>query len=246
VVALAFSIPLAFGVWDRLLARFDDRPTPTTTSGERLILPTLRVAADPSFTFTATQPGSSEPVAFDPCRPIRYVVRPTGAPPDGAELLTEGLRRITEATGLEFISAGTTDEAPAPGRPNFQPDRYGDQWAPVLFAWSTPSEYEGLAGPVIGETSTTPVEVDDGQQVLVSGQVVLDVPQIEDRLQYAGGRPIAIAVVTHELGHLVGLGHVLDSRQLMYPSAQPLVTDFGQGDLTGLAELGSGRCYDSL
>jgi hypothetical protein len=103
-----------------------------------------------------------------------------------------------------------------------------------------------LDGPVIGQTSTTPVDVADGQQVLVSGQVVLDAPQILDALSFSGGRPIALAVITHELGHLVGLGHVMDRRQLMYPSAQPLVTDFGPGDLTGLAALGNGRCFDSL
>jgi hypothetical protein len=193
-----------------------------------------------------TQPGSGNPVAFDPCRPIRYVVRPTGAPPEGNELLVEGLRRITEATGLEFVNAGTTTEAPTVGRPNFQPDRYGDQWAPVLIAWSTPSEYVGLAGVVIGETSTTPVAAEDGQLALVSGQVVLDATQIDERLQYAGGRSIALAVISHELGHLVGLGHVMDRRQLMFPSAQPLLTDFGPGDLTGLAALGNGRCFGNL
>ncbi len=246
MVALAFSIPLAFGVWDRLLARFDDRPTPTSTSGERLILPTLRVPSDPSYTFTVTQPGSSSPVAFDPCRPIKYVVRPGGAPPEGDVLLAEALTRITEATGLEFVNAGVTDEAPTRGRPNYEPDRYGDQWAPVLIVWSTPTEYAGLTGPVIGETSTTPVDVDDGLEALVSGQVVLDAPQINDALKYSGGRPIALAVISHELGHLVGLGHVMDRRQLMFPSAQPLVTDFGPGDLTGLAALGNGTCFDSL
>jgi hypothetical protein len=249
VVALAFSIPLVFGVWGRLIGRVDERPSPTTTSGERLLLPTLRVPFNPSFTFTTTQPGSSEPVAFDPCRPIRYVVRPVGAPPDGNDLLSEALERITEATGLEFVDAGTTDEVPvsgSPGRANFQPDRYGDEWAPVLIAWSTPAEYAGLAGPVIGETSTRPVDVADDQQVLVSGQVTLDAQQIGDVIRFAGGRSVALAVITHELGHLVGLGHVTDPHQLMYPSAQPLVTDFGPGDLTGLAALGNGRCFDNL
>jgi hypothetical protein len=32
----------------------------------------------------------------------------------------------------------------------------------------------------------------------------------------------------------------------MYPSARPLVTDFGPGDLTGLSALGSGTCFESL
>ena len=131
-------------------------------------------------------------------------------------------------------------------RPNYQPDRYGDRWAPVLIAWSTPSEYPAVSGPVIGETSTVPVDADDGRLALVSGQVVLDSTQIQEALTFAGGRSIALAVITHELGHLVGLGHVADRRQLMYPSAQPLVTDFGPGDLTGLSALGNGPCYANL
>jgi hypothetical protein len=32
----------------------------------------------------------------------------------------------------------------------------------------------------------------------------------------------------------------------MYPEAQDAVTDFGAGDLTGLAQLGSGPCAPTL
>ncbi|GAA2143308.1 hypothetical protein GCM10009844_15660 [Nocardioides koreensis] len=33
------------------------------------------------FRFTKTQPGSQEPVSYNPCRPIHYVVNPTGRLP---------------------------------------------------------------------------------------------------------------------------------------------------------------------
>ncbi|HEX5018946.1 MAG TPA: matrixin family metalloprotease [Actinomycetes bacterium] len=246
VVALAFAIPMVFGVWDRLLSVGMDRPTPTTTAGQRLLAPLTLAPFDPSFQFLATQPGRSAPVAFDPCRPIRYVSRPDGAPPDADEMVSDAINRISTASGLRFVDAGTTTEAPTDARANYQPDRYGDQWAPVLIAWSDPLEYPDLAGSVIGEASTQPVEVDDGSLVLVSGQVVLDADQIAARLKYVGGRDEAVAAITHELGHLVGLGHVEDRRQLMYPSAQPLVTRLGAGDVSGLAELGAGRCFDDL
>lgn len=245
VVVLAVLIPMVFGVWDRLLARVDDRPTPTASTGERLLLPSLLVPFDPSFTFTRTQPDSSKPVAFDPCRRIEYVVRTAGAPADGKALIDQSLGRISEASGLMFVDAGSTDEGPEVDRPNFQPDRYGDRWAPVLITWSNPVEYPPLAGSVIGVASSEPVDAPDGKLALVSGQVTLDADQMAQQVG-AGNRAVALAVVTHELGHLVGLGHVNDERQLMYPSARPLVTAFGPGDLTGLAALGSGTCFDSL
>jgi hypothetical protein len=50
----------------------------------------------------------------------------------------------------------------------------------------------------------------------------------------------------HELGHLVGLGHVNDSRQLMHAANKSGVTEFAAGDLTGLAVLGNGPCVPEL
>jgi hypothetical protein len=44
----------------------------------------------------------------------------------------------------------------------------------------------------------------------------------------------------------VGLAHVDDATQLMYPEARRQVSDFADGDLTGLAPLGSGPCVPQL
>ena len=49
------------------------------------------------------------------------------------------------------------------------------------------------------------------------------------------------AIVLHELGHIVGLAHVDDPHELMYGDNIGM-TDFGPGDLTGLARLGQGAC----
>jgi predicted Zn-dependent protease len=45
----------------------------------------------------------------------------------------------------------------------------------------------------------------------------------------------------HELGHVVGLNHAADPRELMFPSAT-YVIDWGPGDLQGLAAAGAGPC----
>lgn len=51
----------------------------------------------------------------------------------------------------------------------------------------------------------------------------------------------------HELGHLVGLDHVADPTQLMYSEGGPSqASDWGNGDLAGLNQLGSGGCFPDL
>lgn len=48
------------------------------------------------------------------------------------------------------------------------------------------------------------------------------------------------AMLLHELGHLVGLGHVNDPRSLMYPSTTHHRAQYARGDLRGLWTLGAG------
>jgi hypothetical protein len=82
----------------------------------------------------------------------------------------------------------------------------------------------------------------DGPRVYVSGQVMLD----SEHLSTLAGRPEGVdlvrGVIEHELGHLVGLNLVDDPMELMFPGANRVITQFGPGDLTGLAELGRGAC----
>ena len=76
---------------------------------------------------------------------------------------------------------------------------------------------------------------------LVSGQIALDVDVLTD-LVARGHADQAQAIMMHELGHVVGLDHVQDTTQLMYPRNLGL-TAFGPGDLEGLAVLGNGVCH---
>jgi Matrixin len=57
---------------------------------------------------------------------------------------------------------------------------------------------------------------------------------------------IGRVIVLHELGHLVGLGHVEDPTQVMYPSSSYEVTSLAPGDINGLAKLGRGDCFPTL
>jgi hypothetical protein len=66
--------------------------------------------------------------------------------------------------------------------------------------------------------------------------------QPDSILHRPNGYQIVWAVVLHELGTSLGLDHVTAAGQLMYPQGQPGMTDFGAGDLTGLAARGRGAC----
>jgi hypothetical protein len=228
-------------------AAFDGPPPGVDASASPLGSPPPLPAEDGPYEFVATQPGGDEPVAWDPCRPIRYVVNPAGAPPGGDALAEEAVARTASATGLRFEYAGTTDEAWTDEREAYLPDRYGERWAPVLIAWSDESSSPDLAGSVAGVGGPSSVRTADGRSVHVSGSVVLDAPDLERILAAPGGPDAVRAVIQHELGHVVGLDHVADRAQLMYTeNTDEQTSDWGAGDLRGLHALGSGDCFPDL
>ena len=198
-----------------------------------------------AYQFLMRQQGSDEPVAYEPCRPLHLVVNSRTAPPEGDQLLAEALAGIGRSTGLQLIFDGPTDEPPDARRAPYQPQRYGERWAPVLVAWSDPGEQPRLAGRTAGLGGSTAVRSSaENLEVYVSGGVVLDGPQLGRMLEERGGAAQVRSVILHELGHLVGLGHVDDESQVMHHGGN--VTEFGAGDLTGLALLGRGRCARSI
>lgn len=224
----------------------DYPPVDESASSEPLGSPPVPTGAGGPFEFMAMQPDGTSPVAWDPCRPVRYVVNPVGAPPGSGELLADAVGRTSAATGLQFESVGTTDETWSKQRDIYQPNRYGEKWAPVLVAWGTEAEVPGLAGYIAGMAGPSMASDADGTLVSVSGSVVLDSEAIGELIALGRGED-ARAIIQHELGHLVGLDHVADPTQLMYSEtgAQP-VLDWGSGDLVGLYELGTQPCRPDM
>jgi hypothetical protein len=224
-----------------------DRPTAGREAARRpLGRPLPAPPEGGTHAFIAFQADGVTPVAYDPCRPVHYVVRPDNAPTGGEEAVHAAFARLAEVTGLRFVHDGGSTEATTLDRPIFQPERYGDRWAPVLVAWETEEQNPALAGDTVGQAGSVAVSLGEGPRVFVTGTVSLDAGRMPEIIAFRNGAEAARAIILHELGHLVGLGHVDDGQQLMYPEARREVPDFAAGDLTGLAVLGSGPCVPEL
>ena len=186
--------------------------------------------------------GSGEPVGWSPCRPIHVVVNLDGAPPGFLAELFAVLGDITELTGLVFVYDGETTEEPDLSRESFQPERYGDRWAPVLVAWTDDDKVSDMEEDVVGlAMSESRGDLTTGVVSRVSGEVYLDT-ELRRYPDDPTGQEAWVSVLHHELGHLIGLDHVDATDQLMYPEDSGRLRSFQEGDRTGLYELGQGAC----
>ncbi len=202
---------------------------------------TVRSVSTPAPAVTGWGPSyvdaEGRPGRWDPCRPIPYVLQAGWMPDSGRADVAEALRRVEVATGLAFVYEGDTDEMPSHHREPYQPQRYGDRWAPLLIGWVPAGSTDLGVGEDAQGVSVAVAVPNDGGPSLVSGQVVLDATH---RL-YGGFGPGGTEgeVLLHELGHAVGLGHVLDPTQVMYPQVKNSLPEFGAGDREGLAAVGA-------
>ena len=215
------------------------RPSP---SGGRVLAAVPATSTGTHAFLHTTETGA--PVGYDPCRVVEYVIRPDGMPPAGQAMVQDAVSIVSAASGIAFSGGEATDEQPVVDRALIQPERYGDGWAPVLFAWSDASEMPELTGQVAGVGGSAQVPGSDGTGTwLAAGRVVLDTADITTLLAGPLGYEKARAIVVHELSHVLGLDHVDDPTELMHPvTAQR--TDLGPGDLEGLALLGQAPCED--
>lgn len=212
----------------------DAAATPNLVSG----------AVDPrGFSLKMVNADGGEPVRFNPCEPIHYVVNPALAPPNGVEDIHTAFEMTAAASGLRFVYDGATDEVAVADRPAYQPERYGDRWAPILISWTdglpsvdTAADAEGRR-PIAMAGSHEEVN-DDGDAVYVTGAAAFDANVTELREGF-GGQTWGQAML-HELGHVLGLGHVDHPNSVMNPVIGLRPASWAEGDRAGLWLLGLG------
>ncbi|MEI6621443.1 MAG: hypothetical protein WCP28_06020, partial [Actinomycetes bacterium] len=164
--------------------------------GER-ILPAVTANGSKDYTIAATNPDGT-PVTFSPCRPWHVVVNTAGAPPGAYQTVAAAVATVSKDTGLQLVLDSATNEPVSSARAAYQPDRYGERWAPILVGWTNNQEngFAGHGGPITVTNSGT------GQAHHVSGIVSLDASGTFNR------DPAKLrAIILHELGHVDGLSH---------------------------------------
>ena len=183
-----------------------------------------------------------EPYRWDPCSAIHYQVDLGLLNDHVLDDVKEAVRRVSLASGLAFEFDGVVHVSVGDlvGSGDFvTATTAGLHWSPVLIAFRSRSAMRALdASGAYGVAIPVTTRFDAEQ--FVSAAVVINASAgLEDGFDRA---PSVGTVLQHELGHVVGLGHILDPFQLMSPV--PVVTDWGTGDLAGLEELGEGPCLD--
>ena len=202
-------------------------------------LPAVPVTTTGEYAFMFDD--EAQPVRYDPCRPLAWVLNPKGMPDAAETLVHDAFDSVEAATGLKFEYEGTTTEVASFDRPLIQ-DRYGDGFAPIIVGFADETAVPQLAGSVTGIGGSSSVYGAYGdQQFLHSGTVILDAEDIGAILGTPIGIAIAQAVIQHEVGHVVGLAHVEDISELMNAS-NTRITEWGPGDRAGLAIAGDGPC----
>lgn len=184
-----------------------------------------------SFGFTiARYAADGSPVRW--CAPMHVVVNPTGGPPDALAAVRTAVAHVSAAAGLPVTVDGTTRSSPTADYP--KPGR------PVLVAWVRPG-----TGPLANDGSagvSEPAWVDapDGSSRYVSGLIVLNEAQT-DLIEHGYATNREVALLEHELGHILGLGHVPDPGEVMNPTVGA-AADLGAGDRAGLHAVGGRGC----
>ncbi|MFA6298028.1 MAG: hypothetical protein WC642_02590 [Nocardioides sp.] len=170
---------------------------------------------------------------WDPCvGPIRYVVNAGQAWPRALAETREALRRITRATGLRFLAVGSTRVVPKGRQIQRLPNG-----ADLVIAWLRRGQTPLLSGGHLGRTSS----FHDGEGRTTHAQVAIRRNADRYLKPGFGAAPRRGSLLMHELTHVVGLDHARSSSQIMYPDVSAVASQFGSGDLRGLAHVGAQR-----
>jgi len=192
-------------------------------------------SASTSYTFSTLLNG--QPIRWDPCTPIRWTANSARGPAGGLAVLQEAVDRVAQVTGTTWQYVGASTANATSG---YLPRSAQASYPPVLLGWTDGGSSDLLAGQatsVLGMTRTAwfGIQRADGSKVGATRAAVIALDST-DTLPLRGATSWK-ALALHELGHVMGLGHVGDRTQLM-ASVLPPVPDLQAGDQAGLTRVG--------
>jgi len=167
-------------------------------------------------------------VHWNRCGAIGFRVYAKGAPRKGIANAREAMQRINRASGLKFRYRGIS---------RVKPNRTGSGYADgtgLVIGWLPKKQFGGGAG--LG-----------GWQANYKGRITSGFVMINRAIKLRpgfgpgpvnGNQGTTGQILMHEAGHSVGLQHVKDKRQIMYPQMRRRPATWGAGDYNGLRKLG--------
>ena len=198
------------------------------------------------LTYASLPNGTKQVVRWNGCQTaITYKVNmyavPTSIRTNVLNDVKSALSKVTASTGFTFSYKGTTTEVPRSGS-------MPKQTAELVVAFTSPSKTDyslygstlGQGGMYYGWVSRTVSGKTTYTVAAQRGFVVIDTPQMLSQLKSGTGTGLRRQnLLSHELGHAVGLQHVDDTHQQMYPSLRTTSPQFFYtGDRTGLTKVG--------
>jgi len=188
------------------------------------------------YTLNLNSDGST--VRWNPCSTIRWKANLTLAPDGALDALRAAMDDLATATGMTFTYAGATSALPTKAWLEGTVDS-----GTILVAWVPKGASDLWSGNADGEGGWYKRGVSTNGVTwtwrIERGFVLIDPTSTA---AYAAGFSSGVslgALLLHELAHTVGLGHIDDDSQLMYPTLSSS-TDarYAEGDRAGLARLG--------
>lgn len=216
-------------------------PTVAWTDADAVMAGTSTSSTSTLFRFSSLVAG--KPVRWNPCAPIHWKFRTTGAPAGAGRVTMAAVARVAKLTGTRWVFDGVTTATPTS---SWLP-KSTTSIRPVLIGWTDARHSDLLRNQpraVLGVTRTAYFGATvDGRQVAATKAAVIALDRT-DRLPLTG--PVSWrTTLLHELGHGMGLNHVSNPSQLMNAVLGRTLTDFGYGDKLGLARVGrSAGCVD--